>query len=191
MTSQQTYLDLPSTFRSLYTPVAIVLALLVAGLWLAGYGPGGRACAVASSAAAPTVPGAKTAAPAAALASPAEPAKPGPAQPAQAAGLPPTQKLYFAVNATQTGSDARTKLAPIVAYLQANSMAQAVLSGFHDATGNQASNEALALNRARTVRSLLEELGIPRERVEMAKPALTTGSGDDQEARRVDVSVRP
>jgi outer membrane protein OmpA-like peptidoglycan-associated protein len=191
MTSNQTYLDLPSTFRSLYWPVAIVLGLLVAGLWLAGYGPGGSACRVAPMAALPGLPDAVKATGAAVAPVVAQVAAPVAAVPANASTVPPTQKLYFALNSTQVSAGAKGQLDKIVAYLKANDSAVAVLSGFHDPKGNQASNEELALNRARAVRTLLEELGIPRERVEMAKPASTTGAtGDDQEARRVEVSVK-
>lgn len=200
MTSTSSALDLPSTFRSLYGPVAIVLALLLGGLWTMGYGPGGSACRVPSVAALPDLPGAGQAATsgvtsgvtsgATSGASLAAPVAPAVVQAALVSALPLAQKLYFAPSSTQVGSDAKAKLDKIVAYLKANNDAMVVLSGFHDAKGNQAGNEELALNRARAVRMLLEEMGIPRERVEMAKPAVTTGAGDDQEARRVEVSIK-
>jgi outer membrane protein OmpA-like peptidoglycan-associated protein len=201
MSASQTMADVPSTFRSLYWPVAIVLALLVGLLWLMGYGPGGKACSV------PAV--AMTAAPAAVVApmpAPAPVPAPAPAPAAvaavaaapvvaavaaAAAVAPPAEKVYFALNSTEVTATSEAKLDKIVAYLKANTGATAVLSGFHDPSGNKASNEELALNRARGVRAALEKAGIAKERVSMAKPAETTGGGAPEEARRVEVSVKP
>jgi K(+)-stimulated pyrophosphate-energized sodium pump len=112
------------------------------------------------------------------------------AVPAVMAEAPPAEKVYFALNSTEVTAQAEGKLDKIVAYLKANAGATAVLSGFHDPSGNKASNEELALNRARGVRSALEKAGIPKERITMAKPAETTGGGAPEEARRVEVSVK-
>jgi K(+)-stimulated pyrophosphate-energized sodium pump len=185
MNHNQTLLDTPSTFRSLYWPVAIILALLVGLLWLMGYGPGGTACK------APVV--AMRDEPAPVVASPAvvsAPA-PAPAPEVKAMAVPPAEKIYFAVNSSVVSTPSSAQLAGIVAYLRANPGAKAVLSGFHDPTGNKAANEELALNRARAVRAALDSVGIPKERVEMAKPVETTGGGTPEEARRVEVSIKP
>jgi outer membrane protein OmpA-like peptidoglycan-associated protein len=188
MSASQTMADVPSTFRSLYWPVAIVLALLVGLLWLMGYGPGGKACSVPAVAMSPTP---------AAVVAPAPAPVPTPAAaptvvavPAVMAEAPPAEKVYFALNSTEVTAQAEGKLDKIVAYLKANAGATAVLSGFHDPSGNKASNEELALNRARGVRTALEKAGIPKERITMAKPAETTGGGAPEEARRVEVSVK-
>ena len=87
-------------------------------------------------------------------------------------------------------ADTDAQLKAIVAHLKDNPSAMAVLSGFHDASGNAQTNEELALNRARAVRAALMASGIAKERVEMSKPQVTTGSGPAREARRVEVSVR-
>ena len=79
----------------------------------------------------------------------------------------------------------------MAAYLKANPHAKAILSGYHDPSGNRASNEQLALNRARAVRERLERGGIDRDRIIMQKPVQTTGSGDSREARRVEVKIQP
>jgi outer membrane protein OmpA-like peptidoglycan-associated protein len=183
MTSSSTLRDMPSAFRSLYVPVALFLAGLCAVLWISGFGPGGRACTA-------PLPAATNAAPATAAAlAVTPPAKPAPAAPA--AAPPPTEKLYFAVNSIDVSAEGRAKLDTIVAYLKAQPGAKAVLSGYHDPRGNRASNEELALNRARATRDALQAAGIANDRVEMAKPAETAGGGLDAEARRVEVSVRP
>jgi outer membrane protein OmpA-like peptidoglycan-associated protein len=202
MSASQTMADVPSTFRSLYWPVAIVLALLVGLLWLMGYGPGGKACSVpavamsaapaaaVAPAAMPSPTPAPTPAPAAVAAAPVVAAAAAVAATA-AAAAPPAEKVYFALNSTEVTAPSEAKLDKIVAYLKANAGATAVLSGFHDPSGNKASNEELALNRARGVRAALEKAGIAKERVSMAKPAETTGGGAPEEARRVEVSVKP
>ena len=82
-------------------------------------------------------------------------------------------------------------LLAIVTYLKGHADAKPVISGFHDPTGNRAANEQLALNRARAVRSGLERNGIVRDRVAMAKPQETTGTGSLDDARRVEVSLQP
>jgi K(+)-stimulated pyrophosphate-energized sodium pump len=191
MNYNQTLLDTPSTFRSLYWPVAIVLALLVGLLWLMGYGPGGMACQP------PVVamrdePQPMVTSPAVVAAPTPVPTPPPAAAPeVKAMALPPAEKIYFAVNSSVVNASSSAQLAGIVAYLKANPSAKAVLSGFHDPSGNKAANEELALNRARAVRSALDSVGIPKERVEMAKPIETTGNGAPEEARRVDVNVIP
>jgi K(+)-stimulated pyrophosphate-energized sodium pump len=124
------------------------------------------------------------AAPVAAAAAP-EPAKPA------APAVPATAKLYFATGSAVVDDPSRAKLVGIIDHLKAHPGSMAVLSGFHDPTGNKAKNEELALNRARAVRAVLGTSGIQKERIEMAKPAETTGGGPEQEARRVEVSVKP
>lgn len=86
--------------------------------------------------------------------------------------------------------DVDSKLAEVVAYLKANGGAKALVSGFHDPSGDKAHNEELATNRAVAVRSQLEKLGIASDRVVLAQPAVTTGTGPNWEARRVEVSVQ-
>ncbi len=194
MTNNQTLMDLPSTFRSLYWPVAIILALLLGLLWLMGYGPGGSACKAPMVAAAPlVVPAAPVVAPAPVV-PPAPVVAPAPvaavAAPAPVAA-PPAAKLYFDTNKFDVKAAEQEKTKPIIEYLLANASAKGVLSGFHDPRGNKAANEELAFNRARAVRSVLEGAGIAKDRIVMAKPVETTGDGNLPEARRVELSVQP
>ncbi len=192
-TNAQTMIDLPSTFRSLYWPVAIILALALALLWLTGNGPGGSACKVSApvAAVAPVVtpPPAPVPAPAPVVAAAApvvEAVKPAPA-----ADIPPAQNVYFATSKFDVNKEGLTKAGIIIDYLKSHPNAKAMLSGFHDIRGNPAANEELALNRARAVRTVLEEAGINKDRIVMNKPAVTTGDGNLPEARRVEISVVP
>jgi outer membrane protein OmpA-like peptidoglycan-associated protein len=102
---------------------------------------------------------------------------------------PPAVKVYFETAKTDIDAKDRDALATIVAYLKANPAAKGVISGFHDPRGNKAANEELAKNRAKTVREVLRAAGIDESRIVMQKPVETTGSGDNAEARRVELSV--
>ena len=64
---------------------------------------------------------------------------------------------------------------------------KAVISGYHDSTGNLAQNQELAKKRAFSVRDALVALGVPAEQIELKKPEQSAGSGDNAEARRVEV----
>jgi outer membrane protein OmpA-like peptidoglycan-associated protein len=198
--------------------IAALLALLVLILWLSGKGPGfatatGSCCGVAvpvaaAPAVAPAVPvdtdgdgvvDANDACPGtpAGTAVDAKGCELAAAAPAAEATVAapvapiPAANLYFEVDKFDVPADTDGKLQPIIEYLKANPSAAAVISGYHDPTGNQAHNIELAKNRAFAVRDYLEKSGVGEARIDMAKPIETTGSGDLQQARRVEVSVRP
>lgn len=98
-------------------------------------------------------------------------------------------RLYFELGKAEVPADAAAALAPYVKAARDSHRAIAV-SGFHDASGDAAANEELAKQRALAVRDLLVGAGAPAERVELRKPAATTGDGDPREARRVDVTLQ-
>jgi K(+)-stimulated pyrophosphate-energized sodium pump len=199
-----------ASFSRVYWTIAATLAVLLLLFWAMGFGPGGRACTIPGASAtgtsvaaapkaaatpaapAPTAvtapPTAQPSAPASAPAT-ATPTAPITAAAAPSAALPPAAKLYFPVARITLPQNTVPALAPIAAYLMLNPQAKASISGFHDASGNRARNEALALDRARAARGALERAGIERERIVLQKPAQTTGSGDAREARRVEVAV--
>lgn len=190
--------------------VAALLALLLLMLWFMGKGPGSATASGSCCGAAVPVAAAPAVVPAAPVdadgdgvvdgddACPGTPA--GTAVDATgcevAAAAPvaapiPAANLYFDVDKFVVPGDTDGKLQPIVEYLNANPGAMAVISGYHDPTGDKAHNIELAKNRAFAVRDYLMKSGIAEARLDMAKPIETTGSGDLQEARRVEVSVRP
>lgn len=97
-------------------------------------------------------------------------------------------KFFFATGSAEIAPGAAEALAEVIQGVAAGR--QAVVSGFHDPTGNQAVNEALAKQRAETVRDVLVALGVPADRIRLEKPAETTGTGvDNAEARRVEVKL--
>ena len=67
---------------------------------------------------------------------------------------------------------------------------KAVVSGFHDATGDPAFNAELAKQRALAVRDALVGAGVAETSLELKKPEVSTGSGANAEARRVEVVVQ-
>lgn len=193
-----------NSFKRVYWTVAAVLAFLLLMSWIAGFGPGGRACKIPGMAGSSTPPAARAAAapvpkPSAAAEAPKAAAAAVVAAPSAAVATavapapvapPPAAKLYFALDKTALPQNTVAALLPVVEYLKANDGAKASISGFHDPTGRRARNEELALNRARAARGALERAGIARDRIVLQKPQVTTGSGGTAEARRVEVAVQ-
>ena len=96
-------------------------------------------------------------------------------------------RLYFDVGSTELPLDALTRLAPLVT---ASETALLIVAGYHDASGDPAANADLARRRAVAVGELLVQAGVKPERIELRKPAMTTGGTDAREARRVDITPR-
>ncbi|HTG76174.1 MAG TPA: OmpA family protein [Steroidobacteraceae bacterium] len=106
------------------------------------------------------------------------------------AAASPTATVYFDVDQSGLPAGSDTALSSVIAYLKANPASTAVISGYHDPTGDQAANEELAKNRAGSVRDALVAGGIEEARITMEKPVVTTGGGSLEDARRVEVTVR-
>ena len=119
-----------------------------------------------------------------------QPAPAPAAEPAAAAAVPPAAKLYFEVGKNDLPSDAGDTMKPILEYLKANAASKAVISGYHDPTGDKVQNEELAKNRAKAVQEALKAGGIEDARIVMQKPQETAGGGSDAEARRVEVGIQ-
>src|SRR3989344_4081875 len=66
---------------------------------------------------------------------------------------------------------------------------KAVISGFHDATGDATLNAELAKQRAFAVRDALKALGVAEDKIELKKPEETTATGSNAEARLVEVAL--
>ena len=163
----------------------ILLALLLLLPWTLGIGPSSwRECLPTARVAA--APAAVTPAP-----TPAPIPAAAPAPPAPVPETIPAAKVFFDLDRVNLPGDVDRTLADVVAYLKSHEAAEALVSGFHDARGSGARNQELALNRARGVRGALETLGILRDRIAMNKPQETTGSGSNEEARRVEVTIQP
>ena len=154
--------------------------------------PSATAAAPAQTGSAATVQSAAPTSPAspavATTTSPTPAPVPSPA-PAAVASAVPVAKVYFAVEKATVPKNAGRVLARAVNYLKANPRATALVSGFHDPSGNLANNQNLALRRAQAVASSMQKMGIAKQRIVLQKPEQTVGSGNAAEARRVEVGV--
>jgi len=65
-----------------------------------------------------------------------------------------------------------------------------LVTGYADRTGNAEANVELARKRAQSVRDELVKLGVEAKRIELVPPVSVTGSGSDDQARRVDLRVQ-
>lgn len=99
-------------------------------------------------------------------------------------------KFYFATGKAELAAGANDALADVARGVTAEGRA-AVVSGYHDATGDAAVNAELAKQRAIAVRDALVALGVAEDKVELRKPEATQASGSNAEARRVEVTLQP
>ena len=101
----------------------------------------------------------------------------------------PVARIYYEPDQAWPSGEVGKKLAPVLARLKADRETKALVSGFHDRRGSVEKNAALANRRAQGVRRVLIREGIAADRIVLAKPQQTQGSGPDREARRVEVTV--
>ena len=94
-------------------------------------------------------------------------------------------KFYFASGKADVAAGANEALADVVKGVAAGK--KAIVSGFHDATGDAALNAELSKKRAFAVRDALQALGVPQGSIELSKPEDMKASGSNAEARRVEV----
>ena len=95
--------------------------------------------------------------------------------------------FYFATGSADLAPGAAEALAVVIKGIESGR--KAVISGFHDTTGDPKINEELAKLRAQTVRDVLVGLGVSADKVNLLKPAISAGSGNNAEARRVEVKL--
>jgi K(+)-stimulated pyrophosphate-energized sodium pump len=97
-------------------------------------------------------------------------------------------KFYFATGKADLAAGSGTALAEVATAVAAGK--RAVVSGYHDASGDPARNAELARLRAVAVRDALKAAGIAEDRIDLQKPEQTQAGGPAAEARRVEVVVR-
>jgi outer membrane protein OmpA-like peptidoglycan-associated protein len=102
----------------------------------------------------------------------------------------PEGRVYFELGSDALPADASEMLVKVADAARAQSGRMVLISGFHDASGDAATNADLAKRRALAVRHALEANGVAPERLVMDKPAMTTGGADAREARRVEMRLR-
>ena len=106
-----------------------------------------------------------------------------------AAATPASVHIYFAKGSAALDTDAQraTRLAA-AAYMGIGTQIQ--ITGYADRTGNHEANVELAKKRAQAVRDELVGFGVETRRIVLEPPVDVTGSGSDDEARRVDVVMK-
>lgn len=102
---------------------------------------------------------------------------------------PEAAKLYFETGKFDLPTEAATALEPTIEWLISHPESKAVISGYHDARGNRESNQKLAKARAQSSMDALVAAGIEATRIEMRKPIETEGTGNEGEARRVEIAI--
>ena len=99
-------------------------------------------------------------------------------------------KFYFATGKSELAGGAQDALAQLAKGAAGGK--KAVVSGYTDATGDAAQNEALAKTRAIAVADALKAAGVPPDQIELKRPesATGTGTGSSAQSRRVEVSLQ-
>ena len=96
-------------------------------------------------------------------------------------------KFYFASGKAEVAAGGSEALADIVKGVAGGK--KAVISGYHDASGDPVMNAELAKQRALAVSNLLTAAGVAADMVELRKPEQTQADGPAAEARRVEVTL--
>ena len=97
-------------------------------------------------------------------------------------------KFYFASGQDELAAGASAALVDVVKGARGGK--RVIISGFHDVRGNAAANAELATRRAQAVRAELVAAGVDQSQIRIEKPAQLAGSGNDAEARRVEIMLR-
>jgi outer membrane protein OmpA-like peptidoglycan-associated protein len=101
----------------------------------------------------------------------------------------PTTRVYFESGETSIDQEDRIKLASVAGSAR-DADREVAITGYTDSTGDRDQNLEVAKNRAVAVREVLVAEGVAESKITMAPPAEVTGTGTDQEARRVDIELR-
>ncbi|MEG0920999.1 MAG: OmpA family protein [Comamonas sp.] len=96
-------------------------------------------------------------------------------------------KFYFATAKAELAAGTNEALTEVVAGVKIGQ--RAVISGYTDATGDADKNAELAKLRAFAVRDALVVLGVSEDKLDMKKPEAVESTGNNAEARRVEVML--
>ena len=112
----------------------------------------------------------------------------GSAAPVSASASASTTHIYFPSGAATLDTSAQ-RAVRIAAAAYVGIGTQIKVTGYADRNGNPAANVELAKKRAQAVRDELVALGVDTRRIVLVPPVNVTGSGSDDQARRVDLAV--
>ena len=96
-------------------------------------------------------------------------------------------KFFFAIDKADLPEGAATALSSVIKGVAAGK--KAVISGYHDSTGDPEKNAELAKQRAFAVRDALKAAGVDESKIELKKPDQTS-AGTWADARRVEVTLQ-
>ena len=99
-------------------------------------------------------------------------------------------RVHFEPGKADAPEDSPMLLRPAIRAAKAAPNSRLVVSSYHDASGDAAANTELARRRALAVRDALMAAGISEKRIELARPGVTMGVADPQQALRVDITLR-
>lgn len=102
----------------------------------------------------------------------------------------PEGRIYFELGSDALPAEASEILVKVADAARMQAGKVVLISGFHDASGDAATNAELAKKRAQAVRHALEANGVAPDRLVLDKPMVTTGGADAREARRVEMRLR-
>ncbi|MES3013594.1 MAG: OmpA family protein [Pseudomonadota bacterium] len=102
----------------------------------------------------------------------------------------PAGRIHFELGSDALPADASAILVKVADAARADTGKVVLISGFHDASGDAATNAELAKKRAQAVRHALEANGVAPDRLVLDKPMVTAGGTDAREARRVEMRLR-
>lgn len=119
---------------------------------------------------------------------PPDSAPPGPVS---ATATPPGPvRLYFDIGSITAPDNSERQLQAIIDYARARADVRVAVSGYRDRTGSRAMNDALAQDRAHSIKAVLVLAGIQVERIDLEKPLEIAAGSPSREAYCVEVSVR-
>jgi K(+)-stimulated pyrophosphate-energized sodium pump len=167
-----------------------IVALLIVPLMMKLHGGETAVAPVAPVAPVAAVAVAASGAAASALAAPAAatPVAPAAADEASVKVENGVVKFYFASGKADVATGGAAALADVIKAVAGGK--KAVISGYHDASGDPAKNAELAKQRAMNVRDALKAAGVAEDKVELKKPEQAKVDGPAAEARRVEVAVQ-
>jgi len=110
------------------------------------------------------------------------------AAPAAAAAADALGKVFFEVGSSTLPADAAAAVDATAKFLKDKADAKVDVTGYTDKSGDVEKNLELAKERAKAVREALKAAGVAEDRINMKPPVSITGSGDNAEARRVELN---
>jgi membrane fusion protein (multidrug efflux system) len=97
-------------------------------------------------------------------------------------------RVHFAYRQATLDEKAAGTISAVAAALKGGQETIEV-TGYADKRGNAERNRKIAEERARAVRDALVAGGVEESRIALKQPAIATGSGSDDEARRVEITL--